>query len=237
LAFKFKQFQVEHSYAFKVGTDGVLLGAWAEPNGAEQILDIGTGTGLLALMCAQKNPTAFIDAIEIDRDSVMEAEKNFEHSPWGNRMSVQFTNLKKFSREHPESYDYIICNPPYFSESSPSPNPAKALAKQGINFSLKNFVASSCELLQQHGMLALILPHQEHEKFEAIAEEHHLHCFRKLIAYKKEGHEAAFILSEWSFDEHETTVETINIRDKEGEYSKEHNELTEAFYLDREEKS
>jgi len=139
LAFKFKQFQVEHSYAFKVGTDGVLLGAWAEPNGAEQILDIGTGTGLLALMCAQKNPTAFIDAIEIDRDSVMEAEKNFEHSPWGNRMSVQFTNLKKFSREHPESYDYIICNPPYFSESSPSPNPAKALAKQGINFSLKNF--------------------------------------------------------------------------------------------------
>ncbi len=233
-AFHFKQFDVQHSKGFKVGTDGVLLGAWAQPGDAKRILDIGTGTGLLALMCAQKNPEAFIDAIDIDRDSCEEAKKNFEHSPWANKMSVQFTNLVKFSHAHPSEYDFIICNPPYFSDSTPSPNTSKAVARHGIHFSLQDLAESVVELLTSDGKFALILPDHVQVKFEGYAEDNALFCFRKLKAYNKEGKEKAFILSEWTFEEGEAIGETLNIRNAEGEYSTEHLKLTEAFYLDRE---
>lgn len=234
MSFQFKQFEIQHSYAFKVGTDGVLLGAWAQSEDTNRILDIGTGSGLLALMCAQKNAEAMIYAIDIDRDSCLEAEKNFKQSPWHNRLNVKFTNLVKHSTENPQRYDFIICNPPYYSDSTPSPNATKAIARHGVHFSLEELASASSELLTSSGKLALILPDHVFPKFELFAEDNKLFCLRKLLAYKKEGKETALVLSEWTFEELEPSTETINIRNAEGDYSKEHLKLTEAFYLDRE---
>lgn len=232
--FQFKQFQVSQSQAaFKIGTDSVLLGAWAQPIAANRILDIGTGTGLLALMCAQKNPSASIEAIEIDPASFQEAQFNFQQSPWANRLRALNEDVNGFSTENQERYDYIICNPPYFSNGTLNPSAAEAQARHGLSLNLEKLAAYSSNMLIQNGKLALVLPEESFEQFTKSAEENNLHCFRKLIAYKKEGSSQALILSEWAFDKREPITSEINIRNSQGNYSEEHIKLTEAFYLDR----
>ncbi|NLZ95345.1 MAG: methyltransferase, partial [Bacteroidales bacterium] len=127
--FRFKQFTVfqEHC-AMKVGTDGVLLGAWAKVVDCSTVLDVGTGTGLIALMVAQRNRSSVIDAIDIDKGCVMQAEHNVINSPYSHRIDVHRESFQDFAQQIDTKYDLIISNPPYFKNSLKSPNLARSNA-------------------------------------------------------------------------------------------------------------
>lgn len=116
--FQFKQFVVFHDKcAMKVGTDGVLVGAWAQVDGARKVLDIGTGSGLIALMLAQRNPDAFVTAVDIDEAAVEQARENVARTPWSDRMEVERLDIRKAPEEWNGCFDAIVSNPPYFVES------------------------------------------------------------------------------------------------------------------------
>src|ERR1043166_5945137 len=116
-SFRFRQFTVhQDKCAMKVGTDAVLLGAWVNPGSAKRILDIGTGTGLIALMLAQKS-TAKIDAVDIDEEAFLQARENFRISPWFQRLGIYHQTFQEFAQENSDKYDLIVSNPPYFKET------------------------------------------------------------------------------------------------------------------------
>ncbi|HYX05427.1 MAG TPA: methyltransferase, partial [Bacteroidales bacterium] len=127
--FRFKQFTIiQDKTAMKVGTDGVLLGAWTRPEKAASILDIGTGTGLIALMMAQKSK-ALITAVEIDKDAADQAQQNTENSPWHERIQVHQSSVQEFSANFGKKFDLIISNPPYFHQSFKNPGIKRSLAR------------------------------------------------------------------------------------------------------------
>ena len=135
--FKFKQFTIWHDKcAMKVGTDGALLGAWAAPKEARNILDIGTGTGLVALMLAQRCQ-AFIDAIDIDADACLQAEENVARSPFADRIRVHCCALNDFHPSAPSHYDLIVSNPPYFHQALKCPDPKRNRARHTDTLSLE----------------------------------------------------------------------------------------------------
>ena len=161
--FTFKQFHIDHSRcAMKVGTDGTLLGAWAAlPPHAKKILDIGTGSGLIAIMAAQRHPIAKITAIDIDKDCVMQATENAVASPWAERIEVIETPLQEYSPE--EKFDVIISNPPYFADSMHSPDKQRTTARHTASLSFKELTDGVLRLLADDGLFAVILPTTESE--------------------------------------------------------------------------
>lgn len=161
--FTFKQFHIDHSRcAMKVGTDGTLLGAWAPiaPN-ARKILDIGTGSGLIAIMAAQRHPSASITAIDIDEDCVEQARQNASASPWAERIEVINSPLQEFHPE--EKFDVIISNPPYFADSMHSPDKQRTTARHTALLSFKDLTEGVLRLLKEDGLFAVILPTTESE--------------------------------------------------------------------------
>ena len=172
--FTFKQFTVNQGKsAFKVGTDGVLLGACADVSGAGKILDIGTGTGLIALMIAQRC-NAQITAIEPDHESFTECCENINRSPWKDRVTAIESTLQDFRSD--VKYDLIVTNPPYFSGSLVSTDPRKSSARHDITLSSSDILRSLNELLSEDGHLQLILPYAEGNIFIAEAAEHGYYC-------------------------------------------------------------
>ena len=160
--FKFKQFAVEQDdVAMKVGTDGVLLGAWANTDNAKRILDIGTGTGVIALQMAQRNPVAQIHAVEIDETAAHRARANFDLSPWAERMNVEQTAVQEFSPA--EKFDLIVSNPPYFVDSLLPPDAKRSTARHTHDLSFEELDSAVCQLLADDGLFALILPVTEFE--------------------------------------------------------------------------
>ena len=163
-SFRFKQFTIHQDRcALKVGTDGVLFGAWVDHRGAERILDIGTGTGLLALIAAQRGPTAQIDAVEIDDASAGQAAENCSASPWADRLRVHRMDARRMSATEP--YDLIICNPPYYAGYSASPDPRIGLAKHSDELLFPQLVAIVGRLLAPAGRFAVIIPLNREQEF------------------------------------------------------------------------
>jgi len=155
--FRFKQFAVaQEQTAMKVGTDGVLLGAWADIKTAENILEIGTGTGLIALMCAQRQPPANIDAIEIEPTAARQATENFKNSGWSERLHLIQIDFKLFVTE--EKYDVIISNPPYFDEKTLNPDKQRNLARHNQQLPLSTLISRAKKILKPDGNIQLILP-------------------------------------------------------------------------------
>lgn len=164
--FRFKQFSVQHDRcAMKVGTDGVLLGAWSPVTKAQRILDIGTGSGLIALMCAQRNPRAHITAIEPHQPSYEQAQYNAAQSPWAQRLTVLYTTLQQHSAP---LYDAIVTNPPYFLAGTTAPDTARHHARHTEGLSPQDLLGGILRLLAPHGTVALILPTQEGQAFQAL---------------------------------------------------------------------
>ena len=163
--FTFKQFHIDHSRcAMKVGTDGTLLGAWASlPDGEGAILDIGTGTGLIAIMAAQRAPEAHITAIDIDTDCVEQARDNVSATPWSDRIEIVGSPLQEFSSSH--TFDSIISNPPYFIDSLLSPDAARTTARHTTTLSFEDLVGGVLRLLAEDGTFSLILPPTEYSRF------------------------------------------------------------------------
>lgn len=160
--FQFKRFTVWHDKcAMKVGTDGVLLGAWAKIEGRPRTLDIGTGTGLIALMLAQRG-AARIDAIDIDRDACLQAESNISRSPFAGQINVFHTSLAEYAPKTP-SYDLIVSNPPYFVDSLKCPDGKRTLARHAETLPLTELLQGSRQLLADKGRLSLILPFERRD--------------------------------------------------------------------------
>jgi tRNA1Val (adenine37-N6)-methyltransferase len=173
--FSFKQFTINQDRcAFKVGTDGVLLGAYADVSSASCILDIGTGTGLIALILAQRCK-AFITAIEPDQESFIQACHNFEECSWKNRIKAENISLQNFfSEEH--KFDLIITNPPYFSGSLKNPDPGKASARHNFLLSNDDLLAGVKRLITDEGKFQIILPYAEASVFIASAQAYGFYC-------------------------------------------------------------
>ena len=163
-SFRFKQFVIHQDRcALKVGTDGVLFGAWLNYQEAQRILDIGTGTGVLALIAAQRNATAHIDAVEIDDASAEQASENVAASPWSERVRVHRMDVRRMSTGEP--YDLIICNPPYYAGYSTSPDARIGLAKHSGELLFAELIDAVGRLLAPEGRLAVIIPLNREAEF------------------------------------------------------------------------
>lgn len=167
--FTFKQFHINHGRcAMKVGTDGTLIGAWASlPDDCRHILDIGTGSGLIAIMAAQRHPKAQITAIDIDSDCIAQAQENVEACPWSDRIEVHHTSLQEFQPDH--KFDAIITNPPYFVDSLLSPDGKRTTARHTATLPFDELVTGVMRLLAPEGTLSLILPPTECDRFLSAA--------------------------------------------------------------------
>jgi len=168
-SFTFKQFVVHQDRcAMKVGTDGTLLGAWAaldRPDG--RILDIGTGTGLIALMMAQRYPQAHVTAIDIDAEAVSQATENVRQSPFAERIQVCQADVNSF--ESAEKYDAIVCNPPYFNNALTCPDNQRTQARHTLSLSYQQLMAAAYRLLSEEGRFSLIMPSDFSRQLESEA--------------------------------------------------------------------
>lgn len=155
--FRFKQFAVLNDRtAMKVGTDGVLLGAWCPVESMRHVLDVGTGCGVIALMVAQRNHTALIDAIDIDHDAIEEATLNFAASPWSERLTAIEADFNDMTRH--DRYDMIVSNPPYFTDSLLPPDAARTMARHTESLTYSQLIEGASQRLTDEGILALISP-------------------------------------------------------------------------------
>lgn len=230
--FQFKKFTVWHDQcAMKVGTDGVLLGAWADPSGAARILDVGTGTGLVALMLAQRSE-ARIDAIDIDASACGQAEDNISRSPFADRIGVTPFSLAAYRQTGPAPYDLIVSNPPYFTDSLKCPDTKRTWARHTDTLPLPDLLRDSRALLTPQGRLALILPYDRRDYLLACGREVSLFVSRETAVLPTPGSCPKRLLVELSqvpaafpFSS-QLTIELERHR-----YTLEFSELVRAFYL------
>ena len=160
--FQFKEFSVHQDQcAMKIGTDSVLLGAWTSIDNPYTILDIGAGTGVLALMLAQRYNAQRIEAIEIDESAYEQCTENFENSPWNDRLFCYHASLLEFVEEVDEVFDLIICNPPFYSENYKSNNHARDLARFNDAMPFKHLIYAVVNLLEPNGLFSVIIPKKE----------------------------------------------------------------------------
>ena len=243
--FRFKQFTVWHDRcAMKVGTDGVLLGAWAgaseSSEGASQpamtssikhILDIGTGSGLVALMLAQRFPNAFIDGIDIDSSAVLQAQDNFSASPFSTRLRAYSSPLQDWQPQ--EKYDLIVSNPPYFSNSLLCPDNTRTMARHDNTLSFAELFEHSDRLLSPCGTLALVLPADAEKEILALSRLHHLYCVRLCRVHTTAAKAAKRILIAFSRQvlTCPLTPDTLCLSENGLSRSAAYSALTQAFYL------
>ena len=171
--FQFKQFTVNQDQcAMKIGTDGVLLGAWTSIElNPFSILDIGSGTGILSLMLAQRSNAEIIEALEIDDQAYEQCVDNFEQSPWNDRLFCYHASIDEFADEIEDSYDLIICNPPFYSENYKTENPKRDLARFQDAMPFESLLNSVKVLLSEDGIFSVIIPYSEEQHFINLASE------------------------------------------------------------------
>lgn len=231
--FTFKQFHIDHSKcAMKVGTDGTLIGAWAPlPEECQQILDIGTGTGLIAIMVAQRHPNAAVTAIDIDADCAEQALENVQATEWGNRIEVKHCSLQEFDTGI--KFDVIISNPPYFVDSLLSPNQQRSTARHTATLSFEELTQGVMRLLSPEGTFSLILPPAESERFLSSARGK-LFIARRCEVWStpKSGAKRIMLQMQQLPPQTPPTTEQIIIEDQgPGGYSEQYKALTKDFYL------
>jgi tRNA1Val (adenine37-N6)-methyltransferase len=230
--FRFKQFTVRQEVAsFRVTTDSVLLGAWARIEDAGTILDIGTGTGLLALMAAQRS-SARIVAVEPDNGSFVQAELNFAASPWSDRITLLNIPVQQFRPEAGTGFDAIIVNPPYFIDSLLNPDESKARTRHTVTLSQADLLDAVERLLNPGGSLHLVLPVTEADMFLSLAVSYGYFCCRRMLVRPTPAQPPSRVLMTLSRQNDSCVEEELTI-EKGGRhiYSDEYVSLTKDFYL------
>ena len=234
IMFQFKQFSVEQDRcAMKIGTDGVLLGAWTPiENNPYSILDIGTGTGIIALMLAQRSTAEQIDAVEIDEDAYEQATDNFENSPWSDRLFCFHAGLDEFVEEPEDEYDLIVSNPPFYSEDYKSSNEQRDLARFQDAMPFEYLIEAAALLLSENGIFSVIIPFKEEEKFLALAKDYELFPLKIIRVKGTPTSEVKRSLLAFSHNEISNfPIDELIIETARHIYTNEYIELTKDFYV------
>lgn len=234
--FQFKQFTIKQDRcAMKVGTDGVLLGAWTPlDHHPFSILDIGTGTGLIALMLAQRCAAEQIDALEIDSDAFEQAVENFENSPWNDRLFCFHGSLDDFMEElQEEEYDLIVSNPPFYAEIVSSGSENRDRARQNQSLPFEDLMEAAGILLSETGVLALIIPSKEEERVIDLARENKLYPFKITHVQGTPKSPVKRSLLAFSRENSSLNTDSIVIELERHHYTDAYRRLTEDFYLDK----
>lgn len=234
--FQFKRFGIDDALcAQKVGTDSVLLGAWADiPSNCKNILDVGTGSGLLALMLAQRTLyDTHIHAIDIDEQAIKQAQLNFNNSEWTNRLTLQHTSLQAFTSQ--SKFDLIISNPPYFENALKSNNNQRNIARHTDSLSLQELFTWSANLLNEEGILSIIIPFQQLDIAQSLAANYLLVPVKttKVKGNKNANYKRALI--SFCFQKEQQNFKAITdellIEVSRNVYTDDYKELTKDFYL------
>jgi tRNA1Val (adenine37-N6)-methyltransferase len=233
--FKFKHFNIEDkNAAMKVGTDAVLLGAWVTiRKTCNSILDIGAGTGIIAMQMAQRSNAEQIDAVEVDENAYEQTVENFENSDWGDRLfcyHASFTQLVN-ELEGEEFYDLIICNPPFYAEDYKTKTLQRNQARFQDALPFKDLIAGAYKLLSPKGQFSVIIPYSEEDKFVELAKEHKLHTEH---ITRVKGHKTAPIkrsLISLSFNKVEKIEDKLVIEVSRHNYTEAYKNLVKDFYL------
>lgn len=231
-SFRFKQFEIsDKSAAMKLGTDAVLLGAWAALNTANYILDIGTGCGILALMAAQRNSTAAIDAVEIDESSCKCAKNNFNLSPWVNRISLCHQSFQDYFKNVKKRYDGIIVNPPYFSKQLQSPDYLRNQSRHNQALPFDVLIYGCKTILADDGCIHMVIPDISFDEITKITQREQLffnnHC---IVTTNSSGKKKRHLITLGKKNTYYITDNLI-IRDAQGNYTEQYKELTKDFYI------
>ena len=228
--FAFKQFTVRHDRcAMKVGTDGVLLGAWTDLSHSRRILDIGTGTGLIALMLAQRCMDARITAIDLDSAAVEQAQENIQASPWKDRIEALQQDICTY---HPNgTFDTIVSNPPYFIDSLKCPDGQRSTARHTDTLDADRLIGKVSELLTSDGRFSIILPAEQTEDLIRVAGEKGLHPSRQTWVITRPGLSPKRILMEFRKIPVMLQPDELVIELERHVYSEEYIALTQEFYL------
>lgn len=228
--FYFKHFSVKHDKcAHKVGTDGVLLGAWTNVKHAKRILDVGTGTGVIALMLAQRtSEDVHIDAIDLAKEDCDQANENFSASPWQTKLRATHSSLQAYDAP---PYDLIVSNPPFFINSAKPPDAERLRARHTETLSLNDLITNAIRLLHKTGRLSVVLPTNEGEYFIAAAREHQFYCIRRCEFYSREHKPLERLLLEFGFQETSCETEKLLLYEKDEIWTEGYKALTRDFYL------
>lgn len=225
--FKFKQFDIHQSpEVFRVGTDGVLLGALAYVTGVRKVLEVGTGTGLISLMLAQRNSDAEFLGLDIQDVAVNLTKTNFENSIFRARLKNTLQDFKTF--ETNEKFDLIVSNPPYFEES----NSAKdKVARQTVELNFKQLISKAFSLLSENGIFSVIIPVKAGNDFMKISEDHHLFLKRRIDIKGIENSKTKRLILEFSLNQSNIEEVDFVIEKSPRKYSDQYLELTKEFHI------
>lgn len=229
-SFKFKQFEIQQSKnVFRVGTDGVLLGSLANIDNASKVLEVGTGTGLISLMLAQRNSYAEFLGIDINEEAVSLTRSNFENSPFQLRLKNSHQDFKNF--ESDAKFDLIVSNPPYFEESDSEKD---KLARQTVELNFLQLISKSSKLLSENGIFSVIIPSEVGNDFTKIANENQLFLIRQVNIKGIENSKVKRLILEFSLTKKEVEESECIIEKSPRQYSDQYLELTKEFHVFKE---
>ena len=217
----------------KVGTDGVLLGAWCSLESLPKtILDIGTGTGIISLMLAQRSSAITIDGLEVDPSAYMQTVDNFENSDWSDRLYCYNTSFQNFVDDtNKETYDLIVSNPPFYTEDYITKNSSRNKARFTSSLTFKELIGGISKILSKSGFFSTIIPFKEESTFICLAEQHRLHLNKICRVQGNKNSEIKRSLLTFSFNKVKISETNLIIENSRHKYTKEYEELTNNFYL------
>ncbi len=218
----------------KVGTDGVLLGAWVEADQAQYILDIGTGTGLIAIMLAQRNAQAHIHGLDIDEEACRQAAENMARSPWHNRLKAIHQSVQDYARQSELTYDLLVSNPPFFTGGVLSESAHRSQVRHTVKLPHGDLLRTARQLLAPQGVFAVVLPLLEGLRFIELARDYRLYCERMTEVRTKPSKPVSRLLLQFTPFIPDTMRKEALVLQQENDNSRtaEYRALTQAFYLD-----
>ena len=231
--FKFKQFEVQQDKCtMKVGTDGVLLGAWAPIDEVNSVLDIGTGTGLISMMLAQRTEKGKIVAIEVDESAANQAKANFANCNWKDKLEVVQQAIQDFAKETEMQFDLIVCNPPFFSGGTFSANQDRNNVRHTIKLPHGDLLQAARSLLKSDGKFCVILPFIEGLRFQELARNYNLYCTAITEVHPKQDKPVERMLMQFEHAEKAVKQDKLIIqKEKRNDWTEEYMALTGDFYL------
>ncbi|HFB99880.1 MAG TPA: methyltransferase domain-containing protein [Phaeodactylibacter sp.] len=231
--FRFKQFEInQKDCAMKVGTDGVLLGAWANVEDAHEILDIGTGTGVIAIMLAQRTPNANVDAVEVNEMACQRANENMKNSPFASRLNSIHDTIQDFAKTTRKEYDLIVCNPPFFTGGTLSTQNGRNNVRHTVKLPHGDLLSSVRRLLKKTGKFCVILPLIEGLRFKELAKTYNFCCNKITEVKPKHDKPVERLLLEFGKKNVSDIKDSLVIQyEKRNDYTEEYIALTKDFYL------